>query len=73
MGSVRRPPEDDLNQRGLEVLRLVAGGAGNREAAARLFVSEATIKTRRLHIYSKLGVRDRAAAVGEAYRRKLLQ
>src|SRR5262249_19388802 len=73
MGRVRRPPEDELSQRELEVLRLVAGGAGNREAAARLFVSEATIKTHLLHVYSKLGVRDRAAAVGEAYRRKLLQ
>jgi len=73
MGHVRRPPEDELSQRELEVLRLVAGGAANREAAARLFVSEATVKTHLLHIYSKLGVRDRAAAVGEAYRRKLLR
>jgi len=73
IGRVRRPPEDELSQRELEVLRLVAGGAANREAAARLFVSEATIKTHLLHIYGKLGVRDRAAAVGEAYRRKLLQ
>jgi len=73
IGRVRRPPEDELSRRELEVLRLVAGGAANREAAARLFVSEATIKTHLLHIYSKLGVRDRAAAVGEAYRRKLLQ
>jgi DNA-binding NarL/FixJ family response regulator len=73
MGRVRQPPEDELSKRELEVLRLVAGGAANREAAARLFVSEATIKTHLLHIYSKLGVRDRAAAVGEAYRRKLLQ
>lgn len=54
------------------MLRLVAGGAANRQAAARLFVSEATVKTQ-LHIYSKLGVLDRAAAVGEAYQRKLLQ
>ena len=73
IGRVRHPPEDELSQRELEVLRLVAGGAANREAAARLFVSEATIKTHLLHIYSKLGVRDRAAAVGEAYRRGLLQ
>jgi hypothetical protein len=34
--------------------------------------TEATIKTHLLHIYAKLGVRDRAAAVGEAYRRGLL-
>ena len=52
--------------------RAEAGGAANREAAALLFVSEATIKTHMLHIYGKLGVRDRAAAVGDAYRRRLL-
>jgi DNA-binding NarL/FixJ family response regulator len=72
MGRVRLPPLEALSQRELEVLRLVAGGAANREAAVRLFVSEATIKTHLLHIYGKLGVRDRAAAVGEAYRRGLL-
>lgn len=54
-----------------KVLQLIADGATNREAAAKLFVSEATIKTHLLHIYDKLGVRDRAAAVGEAYRRRL--
>ena len=53
------------------MLQLIADGATNREAAAMLFVSEATIKTHLLHIYDKLGVRDRAAAVGEAYRRRL--
>ena len=47
-------------------------GATNREAAAQLFISEATVKTHLLHIYAKLGVRDRAAAVAEAYKRGLL-
>jgi DNA-binding NarL/FixJ family response regulator len=73
MGRVRQPPPaEPLSRRELDVLRLVADGATNREAARRLFVSEATIKTHLLHIYEKLGVRDRAAAVGEAYRRRLL-
>ena len=72
MGRMRRPPQEALSDRELEVLRLVAGGASNKEAAARLFISEATIKTHLLHIYGKLGVRDRAAAVGEAYERGLL-
>ena len=72
MGRMRAPAHDALSQRELEVLKLVAAGAANREAAARLFVSEATIKTHLLHIYDKLGVRDRAAAVGEGYRRGLL-
>lgn len=72
MGQVRRPPPAILTARELEVLTLVADGAGNREAARRLFISEASIKTHLLHVYDKLGVRDRAAAVGEAYRRGLL-
>jgi DNA-binding NarL/FixJ family response regulator len=72
LGQVRQPASDALSQREREVLTLIAGGATNREAAAQLFVSEATIKTHLLHIYEKLGVRDRAAAVGEAYRRGLL-
>jgi ATP/maltotriose-dependent transcriptional regulator MalT len=69
---LREPARDSLSQRELDVLRLVANGVPTREAAAALFVSEATIKTHLLHIYDKLGVRDRAAAVGEAYRRHLL-
>jgi DNA-binding NarL/FixJ family response regulator len=61
-----------LSQRELEVLELVASGATNREAAARLYLSEATVKTHLLNIYSKLGVSDRAAAVAEGYNRRLL-
>ena len=72
MGQLRKPASDPLSQREREVLRLIAVGATNREVAAKLFVSEATIKTHLLHIYEKLGVRDRAAAVGEAYKRGLL-
>jgi DNA-binding NarL/FixJ family response regulator len=72
MGQVRKPAGRVLSKRELEVLQLVADGSSNREAANRLFISEASIKTHLLHIYDKLGVRDRAAAVGEAYRRGLL-
>ncbi|WP_328646005.1 response regulator transcription factor [Amycolatopsis sp. NBC_00348] len=61
-----------LTRRELEVLRLVAAGATNRAAARQLFVSEASVKTHLLSAYAKLGVKDRAAAVGEAYRRGLL-
>ena len=46
--------------------------ASRGEVAAPLFVSGATVKTHLLHICDKLGVRGRAAAVGEAYRRRLL-
>lgn len=72
MGQVRSPAEEALSARELEVLQLVAGGATNREAARKLFISEATIKTHLLHIYAKLDVRDRASAVSAAYRRGLL-
>ena len=72
MGQVRTPPPELLSQRELEVLTLIADGATNRQAAAKLFISEATVKTHLLHVYEKLGVRDRAAAVAEAYRRRLL-
>jgi DNA-binding NarL/FixJ family response regulator len=69
---VRRPVKETLSERELEVLRLVAGGASNRDLAERLFISEATVKSHLLHIYAKLGVNDRAAAVGAAYDRGLL-
>ena len=72
MGRARRPASDAISPRELEVIKLIAGGANNREAAARLFVSEATVKTHLLHVFEKLGVRDRAAAVSEAYKRNLI-
>jgi DNA-binding NarL/FixJ family response regulator len=72
MSRVRVPGSGALSQRELEVLGLVAAGTTNREAAARLFISEATVKTHLLNIYAKLGVSDRAAAVAEAFNRGLL-
>ena len=72
MNRVRAPEPELLSQRELEVLQLVAAGTTNREAAARLFIIQATVKTHLLHIYAKLGVADRAAAVAEAFNRGLL-
>jgi DNA-binding NarL/FixJ family response regulator len=72
IGQVRAPARESLSQRELEVLGLIARGSTNREAAAHLFISEATVKTHLLHIYGKLGVRDRASAVAAAYERGLL-
>ena len=66
------PSTGPLSQRELEVLRLVAAGHTNREAAARLFITEATVKTHLLNIYAKLEVNDRAAAVAEGYNRGML-
>ena len=73
LGQVRAPAQEPLSQREFEVLEMVARGATNREAAAKLFISEATVKTHLLHIYAKLGVSDRAAAVAEAFQRGLLR
>ena len=72
VSQLRAPAHDTLSERELEVLRLIAQGETNRGAAARLFISEATVKTHLLHIYAKLDVNDRAAAVAVAYERGLL-
>ncbi|MER6006544.1 response regulator transcription factor [Nonomuraea angiospora] len=72
MSRVRRPAPGPLSPREVEVLQLVAAGATNREAAAKLFLTEATVKSHMLNIYAKLGVNDRAAAVTEAFNRGLL-
>jgi len=72
MSRIRSPGAGPLSQRELEVLEMVASGTTNREAAARLFITEATVKTHLLNIYAKLGVSDRAAAVAEAFNRGLL-
>jgi len=61
-----------LSDREREVLTLVSRGQSNREAAASLFLSEATIKTHLLHIYTKLGVKDRAAAVRKGFELRML-
>ena len=72
VGRVRAPEAGLLSPRELEVLALVANGATNRAAGEQLHLSEATVKTHLLSVYSKLGVSDRAAAVAEGFRRGLL-
>ncbi|MEU6250348.1 response regulator transcription factor [Glycomyces sp. NPDC047010] len=75
MARVRRPgpaAAGPLSERELEVLALIAKGRSNREAARALFISEATVKTHLVHVYAKLEVNDRAAAVAAAYERGLL-
>jgi DNA-binding NarL/FixJ family response regulator len=56
-----------LSERELEVCRLVARGLSNREIAAQLFVSEATVKTHVAHVLSRLGLRDRVQVTVFAY------
>ena len=69
----RPPGQGTLSRRELEVLGLVARGATNREIAAKLFITEATVKTHLLHLFGKLEVNDRAAAVATAYEIGLLK
>lgn len=58
-----RNPSLRLTQREIEVLRLLDTGASNREIARTLFVTEATVKTHLVHLFSKLDVESRAKAV----------
>ncbi|SEG22469.1 DNA-binding response regulator, NarL/FixJ family, contains REC and HTH domains [Nonomuraea solani] len=72
LNQVRAPAPAELTEREHTVLGLVARGSTNKEAAAALFISETTVKTHLAHIYAKLGVSDRAAAVATAFSRGLL-
>lgn len=65
MGRLRNPRRV-LTDRESEVLRTVADGSTNRQVAAALHVSEATVKTHLVHVYDKLGVTSRTAAVATA-------
>src|SRR5262245_1124922 len=67
-GPARRDPDlDALTARELEVLALIGRGKTNGEIAAELFVSEGTVKTHINHLFTKLRLRDRAAAVVFAF------
>lgn len=68
----RNVSPDALTSREIDVLREVANGNTNAEIAERLFISEATVKTHLIHIYGKLAVSDRAAAVARAYEKGFL-
>jgi DNA-binding NarL/FixJ family response regulator len=69
IGRMRAPAEEVLSAREVEVLRLVARGASNQEIARALHVSQATVKSHLIHIFGKLGVNDRTAAVTVALER----
>jgi DNA-binding NarL/FixJ family response regulator len=70
---VRQPSRDALTSRELEVLELVAQGFGKKAVADQLHVSEATVKTHLVHVFAKLDVATRTAAVSVAVERGLIR
>ena len=64
-------PPDGLTQREAEILMLIAQGLTNSEIAARLFLSNHTVKTHISRIFAKTGSRDRVAAIGYAHRHNI--
>jgi DNA-binding CsgD family transcriptional regulator len=73
IGRARGPVERSLSAREIEVLTLVARGVSNKIIGKDLRISEATVKTHLLHIFAKLGVDDRTAAVTAAMERGVLR
>ncbi len=73
MTRMRAPAQENLSAREIEVLQLVSRGASNKEIGKALHISTATVKTHLIHIYGKLGVDDRTAAVTMALERGILR
>jgi DNA-binding NarL/FixJ family response regulator len=72
MGGRAKDGPEHLTGRELDVVRLAARGASNKEIATDLRISEATVKTHLVHIFAKLGVADRTSAVTTALDRGLI-
>ena len=73
LGRMRAPAEEALSPRELEILQAVARGLSNTDIGRQLYVSEATVKTHLLRVFSKLGVDDRTAAVTVALERGIIR
>ncbi|CAN5566914.1 response regulator transcription factor [soil metagenome] len=69
---IREPVDELLSTREIEILELVAGGASNKDIAKQLWISDTTVKSHVLHIFNKLEVTDRTAAVTVALRRGII-
>jgi DNA-binding NarL/FixJ family response regulator len=67
------PSRDTLSGREIEVLERVARGLSNKQLARELHLSEATVKSHMIHIFDKLGVADRTAAVTRALEKGILR
>ncbi len=68
-----RSAEPTLSSREIEILRNLARGLSNRAISRTLFISEATVKTHLVHIYDKLGVNSRSAAIATALERGIIR
>ncbi|MCW1249297.1 response regulator transcription factor [Acaricomes phytoseiuli] len=66
-------PSHSLTSREVQLLELLSTGLSNRTMAKQLFVSEATVKTHLVHIYAKLGVENRTAAIAAAVQRGVIR
>ena len=72
MTRMRAPAEESLSAREIEVLQLVAKGKSNKEIGKALHISTATVKTHLIHVFDKLGVKDRTSAVTVALEKGIL-
>jgi DNA-binding NarL/FixJ family response regulator len=70
---LRGDPDSHVSEREIEILMLVAQGRSNREIARELHISDSTVKAHMLHIFDKLGVTDRTAAVTTALRQGIIR
>lgn len=73
MGRLRGSADKALSNREIEVLELVARGTSNKQIGKELWISETTVKTHMLHVFEKLGVTDRTAAVTVALKRGIIR
>ncbi|QCO98433.1 response regulator transcription factor [Arthrobacter sp. 24S4-2] len=72
MGRINNPAPT-LTPREVQLLELLATGLSNRAIAKQIFISEATVKTHLGHIYGKLGVDNRTAAIAAATQRRIIR
>ena len=71
--SRRAPAGEELSERELEVLCLMAKGAANKEISAELKIAQSTVKTHITNIFQKLGVNDRTEAVTQALKKGIIR
>ena len=71
--SRRTPSGEELSERELEILCLMAKGSANKEISAELQIAQSTVKTHITNIFQKLGVNDRTEAVTQAIKKGIIR